>query len=293
MISRRSRKPFPRNCLPLLVLIASLLSIQTMAASPSYGQANSTTASTPAQRPTPTATPVPGADVHIRHERGLAEYERVVQDGTDLVQSSAAALGGTQGGLHITIDDARAVYGKRALGDLAGARAYRFRHYVDPNGLSMPDHSEITLAQLRRVSTRVETRLQYAASCYRLYVRYVDDNGTWRSLPTAFISDSGHYIEVLVEFASGPRARDGRITYWIDDLAIGQHTNLDLYDKFRRPDHLRLGAPWVSDPTTRGTLYVDEFVLRHHAKYIGPEDTRLTVPDSKPALASAPPMHWR
>jgi len=286
MISRRSRKLLPRHSLSLLALFASLLMVGTMVAGASSGQG--TTTSTLAQTPTPIATLVPDTDVHIRHERGLAEYESVVQDGSDLVQSSAAALGNTRGGLHITIDDARAVYGSRALGSLDGATAYRFRHYVDPNGLSMPDHSEITLAQLRRGSSVVVTRLQYATSCYRLYVRYVDDNGTWRSLPTAFISDSGHYIEVLVEFASGPSANDGRITYWIDDLAIGRHESLDLYDKSRRPDHLRLGAPWVSDPTIRGALYVDEFVLREGAEYIGPEDTQPALSEPTPGPTQGP-----
>jgi hypothetical protein len=206
------------------------------------------------------------------------------------VQSSAAALGGTRGGLQITVDDAGAVYGARTLGSLDGATAYRFRHYVDPNGLSMPDHSEITLAQLRsgslsaQGSSVVVTQLQYAASCYRLYVRYVDDNGAWRSLPTAFISDSGHSIEVLVEFASGPSAHDGRITYWIDDLAIGRHENLDLYDESRRPGHVRLGAPWVSHTTIRGTLYVDEFVLRSGNETIGSEDPELVVYESPSML---------
>ena len=284
MSAHRSRKRFPRHALALLMPLINVLMVGTMSARPSYGQDATTSAL--AQTPTPIATRVPDLDVRIRHERDLAEYERLVQDGSDLVQSRAAALGGTQGGLQITVDDAEAVYGSRALGSLEGAAAYRFRHYVDPNGLSMPDHSEITLAQLRsgslsaRGSSVVVTQLQYAASCYRLYVRYVDDEGAWRSLPTAFIGDSGHSIEVLVEFASGPSANDGRITYWIDDLAIGRHENLDLYDPSRRPDELRLGAPWVSHTTIRGAFYVDEFVLRAGAEYIGPEDAQPVLSES-------------
>jgi hypothetical protein len=262
----------------LLTLVAGLLNVQTMAAGLSTGQAGSAAAF------------VPGVDVQIRHEHGLAEYDSLVQDGSDLVQSSIAALGGTRGGLHVTIDDATALYGKRALGTLAGATAYRFRHYVDPNSLSMPDRSEITLAQLRRGSTLVETQLQYGTRCYRLYVRYVDDKNTWRSLPTAFISDAGHHIEVLVEFASGPSASDGRITYWIDDLAIGRHESLDLYDESTRPDRLRLGAPWVSNPDIRGTFYVDEFVLRGGAEYIGPVDAQLAMPDGPPVEPTKGPL---
>jgi len=265
-----SKRLLPRHALSLLVLLASLLMFETMASRPSYGQG--TTARARAQAPAPIAPLVPEAGVQIRHERGLAEYEHLVQNGRDLVQSRAAALGGTGGGLQVTIDDASAVYGTRALGSLEGATAYRFRHYLDPNGLVMPEYAEITLAELRRGSTKVVTLLQYGAGCYRLYVRYVDDNGTWHALPIAFISDAGHSIEVLVEFASGPSAGDGRITYWIDDLAIGRHEGLDLYDPSRRPDSLRLGAPWVSDPAIRGTLYVDEFVLRAGAEPIGPEE---------------------
>ena len=139
----------------------------------------------------------------------------------------------------------------------------------------------------------VETRLQYGASCYRLYARYVDDNGNWHSLPAAFISDAAHHIEVLVEFASSPSAQDGRITYWIDDLAIGRHESLDLYDRSRRPDHVRLGAPWVSDATIRGTLHVDKFVLREGAEYIGPEETQPAAPGSTPRLTQALPVYTR
>jgi len=206
---------------------------------------------------------------------------------------AAEALSDTQGTLHVLIDDSTPAYAKRAIGPLTDAAAYRFRHYVDPNGISMPDRSEITLTQLRKRSPMVETRLQYAVSCYRLYVRYVDDNGAWHSLPVAFISDTGHQIEVLVEFAASPSARDGRITYWIDDLAIGRHEGLDLYDKSRRPDHVRLGAPWVSDATIHGALYVDEFVLREGAERIEPEDAQPTVPRSTPKLTQVLPVHAR
>jgi len=243
MISRRSKKPFLRYGLSLLVRVACLLIVQTMVARPSFGQ--------------------------------------------------AAVLSDTQGRLRVLIDDATPVYAKRAIGALTDAAAYRFRHYVDPNGISMPDRSEITLTQLRKRSPMVETRLQYAASCYRLYVRYVDDNGAWHSLPVAFISDAGHHIEVLVEFASSPSAQDGRITYWIDDLAIGRHERLNLYDKSRRPDYVRLGAPWVSDATIRGAIYVDEFVLREGAEQIGPEEAQPTVPRSAPKLTHALPVHTR
>jgi len=292
MNARRSIELLPRHVLALLVLLNILLMGETMVARPSYGQA--IIAHTLVESPTPIATRVPAAEVRIGHEHGLAEYETLARDGSDLALSRAAALGGTRGGLQVTIDDASAAYGQRALGSLDGATAYRFRHHVDPNGLSMPDHSEITLAQLRRGSSVVMTRLQYATGCYRLYVRYVDDNGTWRALPTAFISDAEHSVEVLVEFASGPTAQDGRITYWIDDQPIGRHEDLDLYDPSRRPDHLRLGALWVSSPTIRGAFYLDEFLLHAGAGAIGPEDTlsvlsaSTLVPDENPATSAMP-----
>ena len=274
MVSHRSKRLHPRRPLLLFVLFTSLFIVATMGARPSYGQG-------------------PTTGVQLRHERSLAEYERLVQDGSDLVQSPAAALGGTRGGLRVTVDDAGPLYGARALGSLEGAAAYRFRHYVDPNGIAMPDGSEITLARLQRGSAQLVTRLQYAAGCYRLYVRYVDDQGVWRSLPTAFIADAGHYLEVLVEFASGPSAGDGRVTYWIDDLAIGRHESLDLYDKSRRPDQVRLGAPWVSDATIRGELYVDEFVLREGTEHIGLENTQPAEPRFAPRLTLALPVHAR
>jgi hypothetical protein len=289
MISRRSKKPFLKYCLSLLMLVACALVLQTLAAGPSYGQAAA--AGALAKTPTPIPTLVPDGAIQIYHKRFLAEYDSVVQEDSAPVQSSTAAPGDTRGSMHVIADDAPAVYDKRAIGVLTDAAAYRFRHYVDPNGISMPDRSEITLTQLRKASTMVETRLQYAPNCYRLYVRYVDDDGAWYSLPVAFISDAGHYIEVLVEFASSPTARDGRITYWIDDLAIGRHESLDLYDKSRRPDHVHLGAPWVSDATISGALYVDEFVLREGTEHIGHEDTQPAAPWATPRLTQALPVH--
>jgi hypothetical protein len=227
----------------------------------------------------------------IHHKDLLPEYDSTIPDGSDRISSRVTDKRDTPRWLHVVDHGATAVYGTKAIGALTDASAYRFRHYVDPNGISMPEGSEITLTELRKRSTMVETRLQYAANCYRLYVRYADDNGAWHSLPVAFISDAGHHIEVLIEFAAGPSARDGRVTYWIDELAIGRHEGLDLYDKSRRPDHVRLGAPWVSDATIHGSLYVDEFVLREGTEQIGLEHTRPTVPRFAPKLTLALPVH--
>jgi O-glycosyl hydrolase len=246
----------------------------------------------PVSRPaTPTPPPENGSEIYLGHESGLHEYDSIVGGQGKLSQDPRAALGDTAAGLRVTVDDDTALYGTKTLG-IRGGRAYRFRYHVDPNGLSMPPTAQITLAQVRGRRNLVVTRLQHTVTHgYTLYVRYVDDHGVWRSLPGTPISDAEHCVEVLVGFSSGASESDGSVTYWIDDVQAGKHENLDLYDKYRRPVHIRLGAPWVSQAAIRGTFYLDEFVLRKGSQYIGPAGTlpsRPTPTPSGPTPTAAP-----
>jgi hypothetical protein len=134
---------------------------------------------------------------------------------------------------------------------------------------------------LRSGENLIVTRLVYTSlDGYRLFARYVDDNGRWRSMAPTSISDGEHFIEVLVEFASSPSAQDGRITYWVDDVQGDQDTGVDLYDTASRPSLARLGAVWISQDTTHGTLYLDEFVLHNDSAYIGPVAAWTSAPSS-------------
>jgi hypothetical protein len=268
--------------------------VTILAQEPGSATATPTHAATPTPTLTPTPVPstVPGAVVELGHEAGLVEYDGLANRDGDLGHSTDAALAGTTGGVSVRIDDQTAVYGTKNFTRLAGG-AYRFRHYVDPNGLTLPSSTQLTLAQLRSNGNRIATRLMAAASGYRLYVRYVDDNGTWRSTAMAPIDDAEHTIEVLVEYASNASSRDGRITYWVDGEQADCDTGLDLYDVANRPNQLRLGAIWVSSPNIDGTLYLDEFVVRADALEIGPggrgpDPTPTATPTPTPAPTSTP-----
>jgi hypothetical protein len=237
---------------------------------PTHTPAPPTPTNTPAPTPTPTNLPVPGSLVNLRHETDLSEYDSLVADGGDLSQSASAALAGTAGGLQLTVDDTSAIYGTKTFDRLVG-RAYRFRHYVDPNGLVMPNGAQVSLAQMRTHRNILITRLRYfTTEGYQLYVRYVDDNGIWRSTSLVPISDGEHSIEVLVEHASSAMANDGQISCWVDGVLRDRDSGLDLYDLYKRPYQLRMGAPWVSSASINGTLYLDEYVLRADDLEIGP-----------------------
>jgi hypothetical protein len=85
----------------------------------------------------------PEKQISIHHESNLNEYDGVVHDSRDLSYSRYAALAGTRGGMRINIDDRTAIYGIKRYSVHTGT-AYRFRHYVDPNGLSMPESAAVT-----------------------------------------------------------------------------------------------------------------------------------------------------
>jgi hypothetical protein len=226
---------------------------------------------TPTQTITPTPTPVlPGPLVEIRHEHDLSEYTRLITGGGDLAQSSAAALGGSSGGLAVTIDDTTAIYGQADFGPVT-SNQYRYRLYLDPNGLSMDARDAFLFGRLYgpAASPRADLELLYSSGSYQVRVRIRRDGYVTESSDWATLSDDEHYLEVLVEYASSDSASDGTATLWIDGAYATQLNGLDLYT-ISKPERLRLGAISGIDSSTSGTLYLDEFVLRNDGNVIGP-----------------------
>jgi hypothetical protein len=216
--------------------------------------------------------------VDLRHEAGLGEYDRLTDSDRDLAQRDSAALAGTAGGLRVTLNDRTTAYGLKSFARPAGG-AYRFRYYLDPNSVVMPNSGQVATVQLFGEGRSLVTRLRYSTSAgYLVNVGYRDDNATWRTTATTAISDAPHMIEVLVEYASSATAGDGRVSYWVDGVLSDRDTGLDLYATSNRPNQLRLGAVWVNSPNVDGAFYLDEFALRDDGAEIGPVDG-----DSPPA----------
>lgn len=218
-----------------------------------------------------------GEVFNIRHETDLSEYTSTQTDSGDLSQSESAALAGSAGGLLCTIDDQNAIYGEKTFTELSNG-AYRFRFYVDPNGLTMASADGFVCAWLLNGSSnRALIIFHYDGSNYDVFLRVYDDAVSTNDTAYYDISDSEHYIECRITYASSAEASDGTAELFIDGVSQEELTGLDLYD-LSEPDKARLGACYGVDVGTSGTLYLDEFVLRDDATEIGPVSSSVAVP---------------
>lgn len=205
---------------------------------------------------------------HITHEVGdLSEYTSTVTDGGDLSVTGAAALVGDYG-LSALIDGTGGIYGEIEYTQIATG-VYRWRFYVDPNGLTMAGGDEFYLCRMTKqeTSTRADVNLKYSSGYY-INARVREDDGTNRVTADYAITDDVHYIECLVEYASGPTGNDGILTLWIDGVQKESITDVDL-DSRSQPDEAFLGPHSNIDAGTSGTLYLDDFVLRDDSTEIG------------------------
>ena len=134
--------------------------------------------------------------LNITHNVGdLSEYTSTVTDGGDLSVTTAAALAGTSHGLSCLIDDTNDIFGLKDFTQLTSS-AFRFRFYIDPNGLTMSDNNSFTLLRLRDVaSTRARVFLQRSGSNYQIVFRALNDSSVDEDTAAYTISDGEHYIE--------------------------------------------------------------------------------------------------
>jgi len=230
-----------------------------------------TPTSAPTLAPTLTPTTEPGSApiLDIRHEVDLSEYDLLVGS-SGLSASVQAALAGTAGGLAVSIDDLSSHYGEARFASLA-APAYRFRFYVDPNGLGMVDWKNFIIARTRSGWVDLQwIQLRYRNGIYELRLVVRDDSGVTHYSGYYVIADAEQRVEVLVRNASRADAADGLAALFVDGVQVMQIVSLDLYDPGRRPDKLLLGAVWGVDAGTLGTLYLDELVVREGESEIGP-----------------------
>jgi hypothetical protein len=209
-----------------------------------------------------------GLVFEIGHEVDLSEYTSTVTDSGDLSWSRLAALSGTVGGMQALIDDTTAIYGEKTYTALTGTN-YRFRLYIDPNGLTMAANDRFEVAQILNSGLgRASVTLGYDGSSYEVRAAVLDDSSSWQETSLYDITDDQHRIEVLVSYASSDVASDATLDLWVDGASQEQVAGIDLYD-LSKPNQARLGAASGLDAGTNGTLYLDEFVLRDDNVEIG------------------------
>lgn len=209
-----------------------------------------------------------GVIFNITHEVGdLSEYTSTVTDSGDLSVTGAAALVGNYG-LSALIDDTNGIFGEIEYTQITSGE-YRWRFYVDPNGLTMAGGDAFYLCRITKQETsgRADVNLKYSGG-YNINARVREDDGTYRVTADYVITDDVHYIECLVQYASGPTGNDGILTLWIDGVQKESITDVDL-DGRSQPDEAFLGPHSNIDAGTSGTLYLDDFVLRDDSTEIG------------------------
>lgn len=212
---------------------------------------------------------------NIRHEADLSEYTSTVTDSGDLSQAVAAALAGTSGGLQCVIDDTTQIYGRRDFTQFS-AHNYRFRFYIDPNGLSMSDGDDIWVAgAFEGGAYRCRVKLTYDGANYEISIQLRDDGGSGHGSADYDITDEPHYIEVSVTQATNDSSSDATAALYVDGALQETVSGVDLFD-LGYPDSARLGATAFGGTPT-GTFYLDEFVLRDDNNEIGAVPVASTI----------------
>jgi len=255
MTSRHRKRLLLTSCVLLLVLTAGLQTAQAVVSE---------------AVPRLQRAAAPATILVINHDLDLSEYDRVVVGGGSLARTSAAALGGTAGGLAVRLGGTQPIYAQANFAPLGGPR-YRFRFYLDPNGLAMNYRSIQNIVALHdgEQAQKVWVAMRYRDGSYQIQANTRDDMYDVHQTAWHSISDDEHYVEVLVEYASSHTASDGRVVLWIDSSLKEPITGIDLYD-LAKPALLRMGSNWVIQDKTSGTYYLDEFVLRSDGLEIGP-----------------------
>lgn len=206
---------------------------------------------------------------NITHDDGTLDEYDSLENATNLSAETAAAMADTAYGLQVLIDSTTATYALITFTQFTSA-ALRFRFYLDPNTLTIDDGDMFTILHMfQSDSSRVVLQLRYDSPNYRVRAGVRLDNDNWETTAYYNITDLPHYIEVLLQYATGPNDDNAELTLWVDGAQQENKTDLDIYD-ITKIDRARFGAPFQLDPNTEGTFYLDEFVLRDDDTEIGP-----------------------
>ncbi len=207
---------------------------------------------------------------NITHETGdLSEYSSTVTDSGDLSVSLSAGLAGTSYGLQALIDDTNAIYATKNFTQLT-TDYHRLRFYLDPNGLTMASGDNFVLFRANYTGSAV-SMIRMGKDGTGLYIepRLAQDGFTLTTGSKVYLTDEPHYVEYLVQYATGSTASDAYLDFYVDGVYQNSITGLDLFDA-GRIDNVSIGPIQALDAGTSGTIYLDELVLRDDATEIGP-----------------------
>jgi hypothetical protein len=215
---------------------------------------------------------------NVTHDAGnLSEYDSTVTDSGDLSAEVAAALASTSYGLQCVIDDTTAIYG---LMNITPTSRYRFRFYVDPNGLTMASGDVFNLCSIHASAaptTWSVVQLRYDGSNYEIRLNMRSDGGADNFTSNYDISDEQHYIEVDLVRATSAVSNDATGELFIDGVSQETLSGIDAYNVWANIINTRFGAPAGLDAGTSGTFYLDEFKANDDGTLIGPVSVGVPV----------------
>lgn len=224
-----------------------------------------------------------GTLFNIDHEEGnTSDYTATQTGGGDLAVEAAAALGVSNFGLRVLLNDFDILWGRKditpnAMGNL------RVRFYFDPNAVTIAEGSILQTMQATSMTGHSIARVDVyysAATGYQIRGVYWDNDGNLRVTQYGSITDAQHWIEFLLVRG----VTTGTITLWIDDSLVGSAPANNNTVRFATFESLWVGALDFSAGTS-GTYYIDEIKANDTGTYIGP--IHLPIEDSRHVLISA------
>jgi len=217
--------------------------------------------------------------IDANYDAGVFEGDSQVTNGGNLSVEVAARLADTIEGLQCIISDTTSIYDQFDIS--VGTTLIRYRFYLDINELTIGagDTFNCTLLRISGAPYTLHTiGVNYTVGGdYTLMLYYYEDGGgTWETILTP-LTDAPHYVEVLVERASGVSANDGEINVWVDGALELTSSGLDIYNNWADINAMWLGAAAI-DSGTSGTFYLDELVLNDDGSEIGAVSAGANVP---------------
>jgi len=204
----------------------------------------------------------PTSIININHETGdTSQYTNVVNADGDLTIVSTAAMAGTKYGMSCLVNDTTAFYGYKTLASPSTTGILRFHIYIDPNDITISSSEIIYAAAFDSsdINLIFNTGLGYSSGyTIRAYVQ--DDSSGDHDTSTYSITNTPHYVEILVIRASTSLSSNGSLSLWIDGTFKETLSGIDNYDKFNNFGRLYIGKQdWVG--TGSGTYYLDEVIV--------------------------------
>ena len=213
--------------------------------------------------------------VNITHDQGWllgSNWDSVTRTNAVNIGLNAVGLAGTQTGLIVNSAAPGSYVTKNLNLNVADEKVLRFRFYIDPNSIRMATNDNFRILRLKNTAgTDVcYLSLKQTTNGYHIVSRIFDDSGS-QVLSDSVITDSAHYVEVLMIRSESSSASDGEAQLWIDDVQKGALSGIDNYDRFDEAASIQFGNCYADQAQgTSGNFWLDEVKIQGHAEYIGP-----------------------